>query len=253
VRRRWPILAAVAVAAVVALVLSALHGTPIRAYALDVPNAEQVALLRPGQRACEGPVESSQRFRTVGLWASSGPAPARFDVTAQTVGGQVLGSGSGVALPTQTEPEIRLSRAIAAGRRVVVCARARTGLFVLWGQSAVQPGLAETGVTPGTQFSLILKTTAADGSLLHWLPTAFTRASLWHPSWVGNWTYWLLAIGLLAMFGVGVAAVLRAAADDEGAPTVPTGRGDGPASGDDDGDGDPEGLEPREDCPQTVA
>jgi hypothetical protein len=43
--------------------------------------------------------------------------------------------------------------------------------------------------------------------------------------------------------------VLRAAAEDEGAPTVPAGGGDGPA----DGPAGPEGLEPRQDRSQAVA
>lgn len=246
-KRTGLILAAIAVVAVVALVLPALRDRPVRAYALGVPDATEVSLLHAGQQACEGPIESAYRFRAVGLWVSSRIDAVPFDVTVQTVGHQVLASGSSIAAPSQTEPEVRLSNAIPAGRRVMVCVRGRIGLVALRGDLGVRPGLTVTGVKPGTQFALVLKTSASDGSLLHWLPAAFTRASLWRPSWVGSWTFWMLAIGVFAMFGVGVGAVLRAAADDESEPVTPG--GDGP----DDGGGEPDGSETREDRAQAVA
>ena len=76
---------------------------------------------------------------------------------------------------------------------------------------------------PGEKFSLALLSDG-DRSLLGSLPTAFSRASLWRPSWVGAWTFWVLAIALLATFGLAVVAVISAAGDDD-AP-VPR---DGPA------------------------
>ncbi len=93
----------------------------------------------------------------------------------------------------------------------------------------------------GQRFSLVL---LSDGSrsLLGSLSLAFSRASLWRLSWVGPWTFWVLAIALLMAFGLVVAAVVRAA-DDDGPPPPPPS----------DGQVDDLPSDPRENRPQPVS
>ena len=113
-----------------------------------------------------------------------------------------------------------------------ICLTDDVSTFSLAGSAVSAPTVSATGVATGQRFSLVLLTDG--GSLLGSLSTAFSRASLWHPSWVGSWTFWLLAIALLAAFGVGVSAVVSAAAaDDEDRPVSdPDPDGDVPPSAD---------------------
>ena len=54
-------------------------------------------------------------------------------------------------------------------------------------------------------------------SLFSMLPTIFRRAMLFRPTWVGAWTFWLLAAAVLGAFALGAVAVARASsADAEG-------------------------------------
>ena len=59
-------------------------------------------------------------------------------------------------------------------------------------------------------------------SLLSMVPTAFARAALFKASWVGTWTFWVLAAALLAGFAVAAAAVRWALAEPE-RPSHPEG------------------------------
>lgn len=235
--RLWLTLAVIAVLAVAALVVAASRGQAIRAYALDVPDMSVVAAVQPSQQVCEGPITSHYAFRRVGIWTQS---PRAFGVDTVVVEAatdrRVLASSDRMIVgPNQAEQTPRLSRPVPADRSIVVCVQGQRNRIVVWGSQAARSGVTATGVPAGQQFSLVLLTDPGNGSLLSWLPTAFGRAALWHPSWVGTWTFWLLAAALVAAFGVGVIAVNAAAsADDTGEQT----------GGGEDGDG---GLPPPSD------
>ena len=87
------------------------------------------------------------------------------------------------------------------------------------GSAVSEPGVTVTGIPAGQRFSLVLLSDG-DRSLLGSLSLAFSRASLWRPSWVGAWTFWVLVIALLVTFGLAVVAVVRAADDDAAPPTA---------------------------------
>ena len=76
------------------------------------------------------------------------------------------------------------------------------------------PARGPPGGSAGDVVSLVLRS-KPDHSLLGSLPTVFSRAALWRPSSVGTWTFWLLAFGTLAAFGLGVIAVVGAAESDD--------------------------------------
>jgi hypothetical protein len=98
------------------------------------------------------------------------------------------------------------------------------------------------------RFSLVLLNDGS-GSLLDSLSTAFARASLWRPGWVGAWTFWGLTVALVATFGLAVIAIADGArADGDPAALRCGARGshpDAPAAGDD--------LETRKDLPQPIS
>jgi hypothetical protein len=101
-----------------------------------------------------------------------------------------------------------------------------------------------SGQPRGQEYSLVLLS-QSQRSLLAWLPTAFSRASLWRPSWVGAWTFWVLAGGLLATFALAVLAVLKAAEDDDAVEHQPA--SDGPTRD------NPSSTEPPADDPSEAA
>ena len=115
----------------------------------------------------------------------------------------------------ETEWTARLSRTVGGGQPLVVCVTDDRGAFSLFGSATVNNTVVMIGQGQGQQFSLLLLS-PDNRSFFGSLGTAFSRASLWRPSWVGRWTFWLLAAGLLAAFGLGVAAVAGAASADGG-------------------------------------
>jgi hypothetical protein len=129
---------------------------------------------------------------------------ARLTVVAQDAATRrPLASGPVTAGVAAGEYRAHLNRTIPAGRPLRICLNQVLNTFSVLGFQA----------RPAPEFSLALLSNR--GSLLGALPTAFSRASLWRPSWVGSWTFWVLAIALLATFGMGVAAVASAASSDE--------------------------------------
>jgi hypothetical protein len=220
VRRDRLALIGPAVIAVVALLVAGSQGLAVRTLALGAPNQVTVALLHPSTRVCEGPATSPGSIRGVGVWGTYTGGSVRLTVDVQDAGTRkVLASGELEATTQENQYTARLARAVPGGRSLRICLTGGLGAFSLAVSPAVHPNVVMTGKGPAQEFSLVL---LSDGrrSLLSSLPTAFSRAALFRPSWVGSWTFWLLAIALLAMFGLGAAAVASAAAadEDEGRP-----------------------------------
>jgi hypothetical protein len=228
---------ACAVLALIGLLISGSRPLAVRTATADAPNQSTIAELHPGQRVCEGPLTSQGQARSVAIWGASAGGVARLTVTVEDAATHtVLASGPLQAIPLETDWTARLARAVPGGRPLRVCLTEDTSVFSLSGSAASAPTVSETGIATGQRFSLILLSDG-DQSLLGSLSTAFDRASLWRPSWVGSWTFWLLAIALLAAFGVGVSAVVSAASADlpeAGAPDDGRPDGDAPPSADGD-------------------
>lgn len=216
-RRIWLLASAPALVAVAALLVVGARGRAVRTYALEAPNYVTVAVLHPHQRECEGPVVSDGPAVRVGIWGASAAAPARLavDVSDATTG-RVLARGALLATAAQRQWTADLEPAVPGGRPLRVCVTDTANTFSLSG-SAPQSNILTTGKVKGAEFSLVLLSNGR-GSLLSSLSTAFARASLWHPAWVGSWTFWVLAAGLLATFGLAAAAVVGAAAGEDGDP-----------------------------------
>jgi hypothetical protein len=234
---------AIVVVALGALLIAGSRHVTVRTASADAPNQLAIATLRPGQAACEGPLTSRGPARSVGIWGSAATPTARLTVAVKdpSTHGTVT-SGSLQAGARQGEWTARLARQVPGGHPLQICLTSDAGTFSLTGSTASEPGVSVTGIPAGQRFSLVLLSDD-NRSLLGSLSLAFSRASLWRLSWVGAWTFWVLAITVLMAFGLVVAAVVRAA-DDDGPQPPPT-PSDGPV--------DDLPSETRENRPQPVS
>ncbi len=214
IRRVWLSCAGLAMIALVALLFAASRDVMVREFSNRAADEQSVALLRPPQRVCEGPVASPAQTRAVGIWGGSVIGVARLTVAVEDAGtGSRVASGK-IDATKPTEYIARLTNPVPGGQPLRICLMGNLNTFSLLGSPATDPNAAMSGGKAGMQFSLALLNDKP--SLLSSLPTAFSRASLWRPSWLGSWTFWVLAVALLGTFGLGVAAVASAAsADDE--------------------------------------
>ncbi len=201
----------------IALAVAGAQATPVRTYALGAPNFLPVAHLHPGSHVCEGPVTSDGPAQLVGIWGTPAPQGAQVAVTARDasthrrLASGVLGTASGAA-----EHVVRLGRPVPGNRALDICLTTQVGRFTLGGSASIDPRVTMTGGSGGAQFALVLVNDRR--SVWSWLGTVFSRAGLWRLSWVGRWTFCVLAAGVLASFGVAILAVVRAAAEDERRP-----------------------------------
>lgn len=231
-----------ALVAVVALLAAGSGGVAQRTAVAEVPNLYAMPALHRGGEACEGPLVSHGPARQVAIWGGSGTPSGQVTVTVQDAATHnVLASGTLQTSAVRGRWVARLDQQVPGGRPLLVCVTDDAGTFALGGAVLSAPGLAATGLPTGQKFSLALLSDG-DRSLFGSLSTAFSRASLWRPSWVGPWTFWLLVIALLATFGLAVVAVVRATDDDEPPPpsATPERPPDVPS-------------EPRQDRPQPVS
>jgi hypothetical protein len=217
VRTRQALLPGIAVTllVLVALLLAGLQPQMVRTAAAHAPDQLTIAVLRPGKSVCEGPLVSRGPARSVGIWGAASRGPAHLTVTVrEATTHAMLATGSLEAPAAEAEQTSRLARAVPGGRPLQVCLTDNVNNFSLVGSAVSAPSVVSTGLTSGQRFALVL---LSDGShsLLSSLSTAFSRASLWRPSWVGSWTFWALTIMLLASFGAALVAVASAASADD--------------------------------------
>ena len=198
----------------IALIVSASQSVMRRIVVLRAPDQEAVGQLRAPRHVCEGPLTPPASTQSVAIWGSSviGPAHVRVDVVDEH-SARSLATGQVQAGTDSGEYAARLNRSVAGGRPLRVCLTGDLNTFVVLGSPAADPHVVMTGAGPGLEFSLALLNDRH--SLLSSLSMAFSRAALFKPSWVGSWTFWLLAAALLATFGLAAVAIATASAEDE--------------------------------------
>lgn len=194
-----------------ALVVAGLDSGAVRTYSVRVPDSGSVGIAHSSHRLCEGPVQSPALARGVEVFADPASGAPIVAVTV-LAGGRTIATGSRTAEAAGREQRIRLDHPIPADRPVQVCIGASGGALTVFGAGAQAPSVAARGVTPGTQFALVL---TRPGTLLGTLSTAFSRAAIFRPSWVGAWTFWLLTALLACTLPLAGVAVLRALQDPE--------------------------------------
>jgi hypothetical protein len=206
-----PVVAIAVIAVAVLLVTGASHRN-VREYPLRVPNQEAVTLLYPSNRVCEGPVSSPRTFTGVAVWGGPAVGVSAVRVTVKSAAsGRPLATGS-LRTTAAGEHHVTLTRPVSSGTRVRVCLTSTLDTFSLDGAPVSAGQVTMTGHGHHLAFSLALVND--HHSLLGSLPVAFGRASVFKLSWLGSWTFWVLAIALLASFAVAVAAVASAASED---------------------------------------
>lgn len=215
-RPTWLVFVASALVALVVLAVFGLRPLTVREVALDVPNQVQVAALSKGQQVCEGPVTAPTPVQGVGIWGGPISLPSLTTVSLQAADTHRTLASATIRATGAAEHRTLFKRAIGAGRAVRVCLRETGNSFSLLGSPSIDAHVVMTGAKPGFEFSLVLLRRSGQ-SLLGSLPKAFDRAALFKLSWVGSWTFWALAGGLLATIVLGAFAI-AAAADDQPAP-----------------------------------
>ena len=150
-----------------------------------------------------------------------GPIPgAAIDVTVRDAAtNTALGRGQIAAGYVRAiAPIVALDRTIPSGRRIQVCLRSRgPGTVDLMGAPLPNRALVEDdGTLSGSRQAAIalLFLRPHPRSVLSLVPTIFRRASLFRPSWVGPWAYWLLTAAFLSTFGLAGLATARAVRAD---------------------------------------
>jgi hypothetical protein len=214
--------AVVAVAGLGGLLASATADQQRTAFSLGVPAGVLAPYLDPGQTACQGPINPTSAYRSVRAWTWPGyPPNAVLRVSARNLAGTVLATGRIVhtntslaqQYPSPQAETTRLTATLPAGRRITVCFQnvGSTVVSLLGGT----PTNTNSGVLTihGKRTAMALSLLflgAHPSSLLSQVPKIFSRASLFRPTWVGPWTFWLLALALVLAFPLAAVAVARA-------------------------------------------
>lgn len=197
------------------------------AFSLDIPPSIAVAVVRPGQTVCQGPINTTAAFDSVTPWISpsdaSGTIPNRpvlgaaVDLTVRdAVTNAALARGqiaAGYVRPI--DPIVSLDQKVSSGRRVRVCLRSHgPGIVDVMGAPVPNQALAEDDGTASGHLAIALLFLRQPRSLLSLVPTIFGRASLFRPGWVGPWTFWVLSAALFGAFVLAGLALIRALRSD---------------------------------------
>jgi hypothetical protein len=219
-QRVWLPFSVFAILALAALLLSGLRGGTIRAFALGVPDIKTVAVAGPHRQVCEGPIRSHAAFKSVVIWGAYDAGEPLVRVWSDSEAGRRLVSAGPIEVgPTGLSGEFSatLSASVDQGPPVTVCVVDAGGRLRLQGGNPGYTGATIAGSKPRKAFALV-GLESGKHSLLGSLNLAFSRASLFRPSWVGAWTFWLLLILLLATLPLGafaIAAAIRSETDED--------------------------------------
>jgi hypothetical protein len=205
------VLAVASVLVTTGLVVAGLQSIAVRTYALRIPDAGAVGTADASHRLCEGLIQGSSTTRGVEVFADAAAGSPTVAVTVLS-GGRPIATGSRTAEPAGGEQRVGLDHPIPAHRPVEVCIGAAGGALTVLGAAAHTPDVIAHGGAPGTQFALVL---TRPGTLLGSLSTAFERAAIFRPSWIGAWTFWLLVALLACTLPLAGIAITGALSDPE--------------------------------------
>jgi hypothetical protein len=215
-RKGWgPAFLAIVSIGVAGLLLTAASDKRDLAFTLGVQPTQVAAVLKPNEQACQRPIyvpapAKYVRFK-VGTYGTTGMP---LDVTTRAIpGGDVVNTGSvtgGYANNTVVRAPVA---GVEEGSAISLCVLNRGARKVaLYGgapQAARTSAAFVDGRNANTDLTLIFER-ARSRSMFSALPDIFERAALWHPGWVGAWTFWLLLVLLLLgvpfLFGRALAA-----------------------------------------------
>jgi hypothetical protein len=183
------------------------------AFSLAVRASEPGVVVRAGHEACQRDIDVEERFDAITILpAAYFKAVPRLELrvldraSRRTIATGLLPVGHTEDIPTT----IRLAPAVPKGGRVDVCFRNAGGWKVALFSGPPTDNEPSFATLDGRLIQadiLVDFLRTKPRTTLSLVPDIFRRAALFHPSWVGAWTFWLLA----AVLALGVPAALVAA------------------------------------------
>ena len=208
--------AAIAGGALIALLLLAGLEERNDAFELPVTRKQPVAMLLPGQRACQRPLVAQEDFEIVRLTLAA-EEEAEIGVEAVRSGRVPRARGRLRIGRSRSTRDVGLGPTVSKEERFELCvANEGGGRAAVYGAEARLDDLtAVEGNTARPNSDMALRFLRdRQHSLLSQTPRAFERAALFKPTFLGAWTFWLLALGVV----IGVPALLSAALRDATRP-----------------------------------
>jgi hypothetical protein len=181
---------------------------------LGVVPQEVAVSIPPGQQGCQTPIDLSASFASVqinvGTYRHLGPP---ISVITRRAGQPVVLSVGQLppGYPDNSAQTVRV-KPVAGGQRVAVCVLNRGNRpLALYGGPALAARTSTAtldGKVLSTDISMVFLR-RHNVQLITMLPTIFRRAALFHATWVGAWTFWLLAGALVLLVPLLLAFGLR--------------------------------------------
>jgi hypothetical protein len=202
---------AVAAAGLVASLAASIVDKRELAFTLGVQPAAVAAVAKHGQTVCQGPIDVPAAASTVAFEVDTAGKPGPpIAIATRGPAGEIAGRGS---VPGGYANGATLHAAVGGiteGATLTLCfrndGRGSVGLYGNGPAAARTSAATLDGAGVGTDLTLVFERSDSH-SLLAALPDVFQRAALWHPGWIGAWSFWVLLALLLA----GVPLLLRRA------------------------------------------
>ncbi|MBI2691015.1 MAG: DUF2142 domain-containing protein [Solirubrobacterales bacterium] len=203
---KWQKLAMAAVLAIAAL-LALLAFTPSKPRLSGnngvSPDAFVVTIARDGTPLCTKGVTLPAGTDAVRLWVGTyRRIGVKMTMTARNAAGKQLGTSTPPAFNDGAYPTFKVPSGLSAG--ATLCFRTDGSNAAVAGNpngNSSPEQISTIGKKPVKGDLSIEYMRAGSNSTWSMIPTIFSRAALFRPSWVGAWTYWLaalLAFGLIA-------------------------------------------------------
>jgi hypothetical protein len=200
------------------------------AFTLGVRPTQVVAVLEPGDTACQAPIDvpadaGSVQFRVAAARAPGPPLEVLVRTDRGIVGRDTVPGGYGSPVTASASPA-----GIESGERIAVCVRnagARSASVYGGGELAARTSsLRFNGRESPVDLALVFER-AESRSMLAALPDAIERAALFRPGWVSTGLLWAVGLLLVTALPGALALALRSALS---APAPPQGEGPGRAN-----------------------
>ena len=208
---------------VLGLFLAALTDQRHLAFSLAVRPSQPGILLQAGQEVCQRGIDVEQPFDSVSLLLATyfQPGPRLEVRVTDDRGGRVLASGVlPDGYPDSKTSVTKLSRTVPAGGRATLCVHNAGTRKVAMFSAPYSDNAPSSGTIDRRYIAydlLVDFVRSKPRSTLSLIPDVFQRASLFHPSWVGAWTFWVLAALLLVGVPVLLLRALVSAEREDGA------------------------------------
>jgi hypothetical protein len=213
---------AVFLVGVVGLLVAAVTDKRHLAFSLAVRPSQPGILIQAGQEVCQRGIDVEQPFDSVSLLLATyfEPGP-RLEMRVSDPSGRLLSWGVlPDGYPDGKVSVAKLSRTVPAGGRATLCVRDTGTRKVALFSGPYSDNAPSSGAIDGRYISydlLVDFVRSKPRSTLSLIPDIFQRASLFHPSWVGAWTFWALAALLLVGVPLLLLRALSSAEHEDGA------------------------------------